>query len=78
MVALSLFTFVIIGILMAVTRADKYVQISKLQVMAMNLAREGVEMIYTIRDTNRKKWSGERDKYRLEIDTFNTGTLLTE
>jgi hypothetical protein len=54
---------------MAVTRANRYVQISKLQVMAMNLAREGVEMMYTIRDTNWKKWSGERDNYRLVRDT---------
>ncbi|MDR0651624.1 MAG: hypothetical protein LBG59_09900 [Candidatus Peribacteria bacterium] len=40
--------------------------------MAMNLAREGVEMMYTIRDTNWKKWSGERDNYRLMKDTFLT------
>lgn len=72
MVALTLFTFVIIGIITAVIRANKYVQISKLQVQAMNLAREGVEMIYTIRDTNWKRRSGKRDEHWLGSDPLNS------
>jgi hypothetical protein len=70
--ALSLFAFVIVGILLALTRANAYVQTSKLQVMSMNLAREGVEMLYNIRDTNRKKYSGRKDDCRLKKDPFST------
>jgi hypothetical protein len=69
-IALSLFAFVIIGIVLAVNKAYTYVQISKLQMMSMNFARAGVEMIYTIRDTNWRKNSGNKDKYWLLADPF--------
>ncbi|MBP6910974.1 hypothetical protein KBC03_05305 [Patescibacteria group bacterium] len=31
------------------------------QVIAINLAREGAEMMFNLRDTNLRKWSGKRD-----------------
>jgi hypothetical protein len=76
-IALSLFAFVITGVIMATTRAYSYVQSNKMQVIAMNLAREGVEMIYNIRDTNWKRHSGEKDKYWLLADPFNINGLNT-
>jgi Tfp pilus assembly protein PilV len=67
-IALTLFEFVMIGVIMAVNRAYAYVQSTKFQVMAVNLAREGVEQMYTIRDTNRRKHSAQKDMYRLLPD----------
>jgi Tfp pilus assembly protein PilV len=67
-IALSLFEFVMIGVIMAVNKAYAYVQATKLQVMAVNLAREGIEQMYTIRDTNWRKHSAEKDKYWLLTD----------
>lgn len=75
-IALSVFSFVIVGIVFALNRAFSYVEHSKLQAMAVNLAREGVEIVYNIRDTNRRKNSGEKDRYRLLSDPFNTSSPL--
>ena len=78
-IALTLFSFVIIGVVLAVTHAYRYVENSKMQVMAVNLAREGVEMMYTIRDTNRRKSSGNKDTMRLRLDPFGgADTILTK
>ncbi len=41
---------------------------SRQETVAINLAREGMEAVYHRRNTNRLKWSGERDKYWLCID----------
>jgi prepilin-type N-terminal cleavage/methylation domain-containing protein len=70
-VALSLFAVVLVGIVFAVYRAYHYVQVSKLQLIAVNLTREGVEAVYNIRDTNRRKYSGEKDKYWLKLDPYS-------
>ena len=40
---------------------------TKVLVRATNFAREGVEMVYNLRDTNRRKYSGEKDKHRLDM-----------
>ncbi|MDR0859548.1 MAG: prepilin-type N-terminal cleavage/methylation domain-containing protein [Candidatus Peribacteria bacterium] len=71
-IALTLFSFVIIGIITAVNRAYAYVQQARLNVIAMNLTREGMEMIYNIRDTNRRVWAGLKDGYWLKRDPFTT------
>jgi prepilin-type N-terminal cleavage/methylation domain-containing protein len=76
LVALTLFSFVIIGIFMAVNRAYAFVQQAKLNVIAMNLTREGVEMMYNIRDTNRKRWAGVKDTNRLRRDSFDSEDKL--
>lgn len=75
-IALTLFSFVIVGVIFAVTRAYRYVENSKMQVMAVNLAREWIEMIYAIRDTNRRKYSWDKDRYWLKADPFWTSTAL--
>ena len=41
---------------------------SRQETIAINLAREGMEAVYHRRNTNRLKWSGERDKYWLCVD----------
>ncbi|MDR3169098.1 MAG: prepilin-type N-terminal cleavage/methylation domain-containing protein [Candidatus Peribacteria bacterium] len=69
-IALTLFAFVIIGVFMAVNRAYAFVQQAKLNVIAMNLTREGVEMMYNIRDTNWKRRAGVKDTHWLKRDSF--------
>ena len=76
-IALSLFEIVMIGVIMAVSRAYAYVQSTKIQVMAVNLAREGVELMYTIRDTNRRKQSAQKDKYWLLTDPMTLKNELS-
>ncbi|MDR0606906.1 MAG: prepilin-type N-terminal cleavage/methylation domain-containing protein [Candidatus Peribacteria bacterium] len=70
LVALTLFSFVITGVFMAVNRAYAFVQQAKLNVIAMNLTREGVEMMYNIRDTNWKRRAGVKEDNWLRRNTF--------
>lgn len=79
--ALTVFSLFVVGVLMAVNNGYRYVENAEMQTMAVNLAREGVEMMYTIRDTNWRNHSGEKDKYWLLADPFNksnTASLITE
>ncbi|MDR2541039.1 MAG: prepilin-type N-terminal cleavage/methylation domain-containing protein [Candidatus Peribacteria bacterium] len=71
-IALTLFAFVIIGIITAVNRAYAYVQQARLNVIAMNLTREGMEMMYNIRDTNWKRFSGKKDECRWSFTNGST------
>ena len=75
-ITLTFFSFVLIGVVMAVNNAYRHVWLSKLQVMAMNLTRGGMEMIYNIRDTNRRRYSGMRDDYWLKMDPFSSGSNM--
>ena len=42
--------------------------------LAINLAREGIEGVYSIRNTNWLRWSGKRDTNRLCADPSLTNT----
>ena len=44
--------------------------------MAVNLAREGMEMVYNIRDTNWREYSGLKDRYWLKADPFSIDRAL--
>jgi len=72
--ALTVFSLFVVGIVLAVNNGYRYVENAKLQTMSINLAREGVEMVYTLRDTNRRRHSGEKDKYWLMANPFDTNT----
>ena len=48
---------------------------TRVLIRATNFAREWVEMVYNIRDTNWRKYSGEKDKHRL--DAWTGTSLLT-
>ncbi len=75
-IALSLFAIILVGIIFAVYRAYAYVQASKLQLIATNLTREGVEAVYNIRDTNWRKYSGEKDKNWLKMNPYDASVGL--
>jgi len=68
-----LFVVVVVSIgLMAVLTAINYafenVKSVKQRVIAINLAREWMEWVYQIRDTNRLFWPAKKDECRLDTD----------
>jgi len=70
-VVCSMIAVMVIWIIFAINRAFVFMDNTRLAVRATNLAREWVEMVYNIRDTNRRKHSWEKDKYRLLTDPAN-------
>lgn len=72
-----LFATIMIWIITAINRAYVFVDNTRLAVRATNLAREWVEMMYNLRDTNWRRSSWDRDKYWLNLGTWN-GSELTE
>ena len=63
----------VVWIILGINRAFVFMNNTKLDVIATNLAREWVEMMYNIRDTNWRKYSGEKDKYWAYLWTWNDG-----
>jgi hypothetical protein len=61
----ALFSLMVIWIMVAINRAFIFLDNTRLSVRATNLAREWVEMMYNLRDSNRRKYSWERDRNRL-------------
>jgi len=49
-------------------RGFSYVQESRQKIIALNLAREGVEAVYQIRNTNWKRWSAQKEQCWLKRD----------
>lgn len=58
----------LMSILYAINYALENVKAMKQRVIAINLAREGMEWIYQIRDTNRLLWPAQKDKCRLDMN----------
>lgn len=58
----------LITIIMGVTRSVRYVSEMKQRTIALNLAKEGVEAMYNIRDTNWRRRSASRDACWLKAD----------
>ena len=60
-----------VGILWAVEVIKyglNFVDKTRKKIIAINLAREGVEAVYNIRDTNFKRWAGVKDQCWLKTD----------
>jgi len=58
----------LLSVVVALTNGMKYVQKTRQKVVALNLAREWMEAIYQIRDTNWTRWAGVKDQCWLKID----------
>lgn len=58
-----IFATIMVGIILAINRAYVFLNNTRMSVRATNLAREWVEMVYNFRDTNRRKYSWEKDKH---------------
>lgn len=72
LIVCGFFSIVILAIIWAITRAYDFMNNTRMQVRAVNFAREWVEMVFNIRDTNRRRHSGERDKYWNNVWTWDT------
>ena len=63
----------LMSIITLLTYGLSYVQKSRQKIIAINLAREGIESIYQIRDTNRQRWAGQRDACWLKTNPLQDG-----
>lgn len=61
----TIFAIMVVWIILWINRAFLFMNNTRVLVRATNFAREWVEMVYNIRDTNRRKCSGDKDKTRL-------------
>ena len=66
----TVFAIIILAIIWAISRAYSFMGNVRLKVRATNFTREWVEMMYNIRDTNRRKCSWKKDKNWLNIWTW--------
>lgn len=58
----------LLSILSVLRRGFSYVQESRQKIIALDLAREGIEAVYQIRNTNRKRWSAQKEQCWLKAD----------
>ena len=70
-VVCSMFAVIVIWMIFGISRAFVFLNGIRLQVMATNFAREWVEMVYNMRDTNRRKNPWDRDSHRMDLDWDN-------
>jgi len=73
----TLFAFMVLWIILGINKAYAFINSTKLLVRATNFAREWVEMVYNIRDTNWRKYSWIKDEHRNDIWTWNLKFYLT-
>lgn len=69
-VATAIISVWLTAILFVLTNSGQFVQDMKLKITALNIAREWVEAIMHIRDTNRHRRSGQKNWCRLKRDPF--------
>ena len=65
----TIFAIMVVWIILWINRAFLFMNNTKVLVRATNFSREWVEMVYNLRDTNWRKYSGEKDKHRLDMWT---------
>ncbi|MCX6823870.1 MAG: prepilin-type N-terminal cleavage/methylation domain-containing protein [candidate division SR1 bacterium] len=58
----------LLSVVVVLTNGMKYVQKTRQKIVALNLAREGMEAVYQIRDTNRTRRAGVKDGCWLKIN----------
>lgn len=63
----TVFAMLVSGIILAINRTYVFLNNTKVEIRATNLARESMEMMFNIRDTNRRKCSWEKDKFWLYL-----------
>ena len=60
------------ALIVAVNFGTGFVQKTRQKIIAVNLAREGMEQVMQIRDSNRNIWAGQKESCRLKLDPFDT------
>lgn len=58
----------LLSVVVVLTNGMTYVQKTREKVIALNLAREWMEAVYQIRDTNRTRWAGVKDQCWLKLN----------
>lgn len=74
--ALTIFSFVTAGVLMAIYKIYGLVLFSKSEILAINYAKSWMEWVMNVRDTNRRKYSSTRDDNWLRSDPFRATSPL--
>lgn len=72
-----IFATIMVGIILAINRSYTFLDNTRFSVMATNLAREWVEMMYNLRDTNWRRGSGDKDKYWFNLGHFQGWNLVS-
>lgn len=72
-IAVAILATGLVSIIALVAWANKDVDRLRQDIIAVNLAREGMEMTYNIRNTNRLRRAGEKDACWLKIDPLDDG-----
>jgi prepilin-type N-terminal cleavage/methylation domain-containing protein len=78
LIAISIISIWFAWIFILLQNSNKLVKQIEAKTIAINIAREWVEIMYNIRDTNRKKWPTDKDKCRLNIDPINNCHTTTK
>ncbi len=76
LIACSIIAIGLLTIIGLMQTSISYTDRTRQETIAINIAREWMETVYTIRNTNRLRWSGKRDANRLCADSSleaNTG-----
>lgn len=63
----TIFAIMVVWIILWINRAFAFMNNTRFLVRATNFSREGVEMVYNLRDTNWRRCSGTRDKTWLYV-----------
>lgn len=71
----SAFAILVSGVIIAINRAYSFMNDTKLRIKATNFAREWLEMMFNIRDTNWRKHSWSRDAYWLNVWTWSSNFM---
>ena len=71
----TIFAVMVVWLILAINRSFVFIDNTRLLVRASNLAREWVEMVYNLRDSNRRKYSWNKDAHRIDASWW---TALTE
>ena len=58
----------LVAIIVTLNNGMWFIQKTRERTIAINLAREGVEAVYQIRDTNRHRRAGKKEECRLKVD----------
>ena len=67
-VVLLVLSTALITIISGISTTIRYVSEMRQRTIALNLAKEGIEAVYNIRNTNWRRWSANRDACWLKIN----------
>lgn len=67
-IVLAMISTALISIISGVTNTVRYISEMRQRTIALNLAKEGIEAVYNIRNTNWRKRSANRDACWLKVN----------